>query len=304
MIKVLATNDLLFKKVLASEENKDILAGFIQDFFDIIPEEIIIHNPYSIHDYKEIIENEEITVLRETMRDISVSLKVADITMELQVKQTQFFEERSLYYPFERYCQNYNSFTNSDQDEKGKCNRYSTLKPVYTLNILGYKHFNDEKSLRVFQLYDPIRKKSFEKDLIKIGYFELPKESVETDNQNFWREYFLTGTVSQSAPEYIKKAATIIDYVNLSKEEQTVTDALEKARATYDAQLLYAEEKGEERGKIIGKEIGQKIGNELGEENFAKLIKCLTEAKRVDEITMCANDKEYRKACMEEFGIK
>ncbi len=289
MIKVLATNDLLFKKVLASEENKDILAGFIKDFFDIIPEEIIIHNPYSIHDYKEIIENEEITVLRETMRDISVSLKVADITMELQVKQTQFFEERSLYYPFERYCQNYNSFTNTDENvnEKGKRNRYSSLKPVYTLNILGYKHFNDEQSLRVFQLYDPKRKKSFEKDLIKIGYFELPKENVETDNQKYWREYFLTGTVSQSAPKYIKKAATIINYVNLSKEEQTVTDALEKARATYDAQLLYAEEKGREQGL----------------EDLAKLIRLLTEANRVDEITLCVNDKEYRKARMEEFGI-
>ncbi len=123
--------------------------------------------------------------------------------------------------------------------------------------------------------------------MIKIGYFELPKKNVETDNQNYWREYFLTGTVSQSAPEYIKKAATIIDYVNLSKEEQAVTDALEKARATYDAQLLYAEEKGEEKG----------------EENLAKLIRRLTEEKRVDEIELCVNDKEYRKACMVEFGI-
>ena len=88
--------------------------------------------------------------------------------------------------------------------------------------------------------------------------------------------HFLTGTFSQSAPEYIKKAATIIDYVNLSKEEQTVTDALEKASATYDAQLLYAEEKG----------IGQ--GHEQGLDDFAKLI----------------NDKEYRKARMKEFGIR
>ncbi len=291
MIKVLATNDLLFKKVLASEENKDILAGFIQDFFNIVSEEIIIHNPYSIHDYKEIIENEEITVLRETMRDISVSLRVADITMELQVKQTQFFEERSLYYLFERFCQNYNSFNNTEENEKGKRNRYSTLRPVYTLNILGYKHFNDEQSLRVFQLYDPKRKKGFERDLIKIGYFELPKENKETDNQNYWRKYFLTGTVSQGAPDYIKKAATIIDYVNLSKEERQVTDALEKARATYDAQLLYAEEKG------------KSIGEETGEENLAKLIRRLAEEKRADEIAMCVNDKEYRKARMKEFGI-
>ena len=70
-----------------------------------------------------------------------------------------------------------------------------------------------------------------------------------------------------------------------------MTDALEKARATYDAQLLYAEEKGEKRGQ------------EKGEENLAKLIRCLTEEKRIDEISICINDKKYRKERMKEFGI-
>ncbi len=311
MVKVLATNDLLFKKVLASEENKDILAGFIQDFFEIIPDEIIINNPYSIHDYKEIIENEEVTILRETMRDISISLKLMNITLELQVRQTQFFEERSLYYPFDRYCQNYNNFStnfiaeneNEKGTSKGKFNRYSTLKPVYTLNILGYKHFNDELPLRVFQLYDPKRKKCFENDLIKIGFFELAKENPETVHQRYWREFFLTGIVPENAPDYIKKATTIINYVNLSKEEQRVTDALEKARATYDAEFLYAEEKALERGLKRGLEQGLERGLEQGEENLAELIRQLTKENRMDEIVLCIDDKEYRRTRMKEFGI-
>ncbi len=71
---------------------------------------------------------------------------------------------------------------------------------------------------------------------------------------------------------------------------------MEKARATYDAQLLYAEEKGEKRG--------EEIGLSKGEENFAILIKCLTEANRADEIALCANDAKYRKERMEEFRIR
>ena len=41
MERILPTSDLAFKKVLASEENKDILAGLILDFFGIIAEDII-----------------------------------------------------------------------------------------------------------------------------------------------------------------------------------------------------------------------------------------------------------------------
>ncbi len=58
---------------------------------------------------------------------------------------------------------------------------------------------------------------------------------------------------------------------------------------------------------LIAKEKGSKsveeIGKELGEENLARLIRCLTEEKRFDEIALCANDKDYRKARMKEFGI-
>ena len=53
MNRISPTNDLAFKKVLASEENKDILGGLINDFFDVVAEEIVIENPYSIEAYIE-----------------------------------------------------------------------------------------------------------------------------------------------------------------------------------------------------------------------------------------------------------
>ena len=39
MKRIPSTNDLAIKKVLASEENKDILGGLIQDFFDVMAED-------------------------------------------------------------------------------------------------------------------------------------------------------------------------------------------------------------------------------------------------------------------------
>jgi len=52
MDRILPIGDLAIKKVLASEENKDILAGLIEDFFDVVVEELTIISPYSIAAYR------------------------------------------------------------------------------------------------------------------------------------------------------------------------------------------------------------------------------------------------------------
>ena len=46
MDRILPTDDLATKKVLASEENKDVLAGLIGDFFDVVVEDLTIISPY------------------------------------------------------------------------------------------------------------------------------------------------------------------------------------------------------------------------------------------------------------------
>ena len=72
--------------------------------------------------------------------------------------------------------------------------RYSSLKPIYALNILGYPHFSeDDDALRIFTLYDRERKKSFDREYLTIAFFELTKNNIETANQRHWRTYFNTG---------------------------------------------------------------------------------------------------------------
>ena len=154
-------------------------------------------------------------------------------------------------------------------DKSGRLNRYSGMKPVYSLNILGYNHFDDADALRIFELYDPERRKRFDKRLLRLGYFELKKPNVETQNQKHWYDYFNTGTVSPDAPEYIQKAGRIIDFVNLTEEERTVAKSLERAQADYDLDMYssyvdgVAEGEANEKAKTARLMLGEGLQPEL-----------------------------------------
>ena len=237
MKKISPTNDLAFKKTLASEENKDILQGLITDFYEIEVENLAIEHPYSISDYKEILDGKEVVLLRQTIKDVSASFKVADFIAEMQVRMSAFFDERAMYYTFDRFCKNFNRADKMLIDSQGKLNRYSSLRPVYSLNILNYTHFTEndvqdyKDALHVFELYDIKRQKHYKKDLLKVGFFELTKTQGLTTNQRHWLDYFTTGVVDDSAPDYIKKASQVIEFANLAEEEKIVVEALEKAEA-------------------------------------------------------------------------
>ena len=252
MKRIPATNDLAFKKVLASEENKDILGGLIHDFFGVVAEELTIINPYSIDVFKEHTKDGvDVNVLRQILRDITATFKVADFVSELQVRKTRFFDERSIYYPLRRFCDNYSIMGSMEAGSDGKPNRYSSLRPVYALNILDYTHFHDDDSLRIFELYDPKRNKRPIKELLKIGYFELTKNNIETANQRHWHDYFKTGEANADAPDYIKKASSLIEVVNLGEEERKVVNVLEKAQAIVDAEYSSAFFDGKAEERII-----------------------------------------------------
>jgi len=267
-------SDLGFKKTLASEENKDILAGLIKDFFKVTAEEIAIENPYSIaicKEYIESIENaesvdnkKEITKLRQTFKDVAASFRVADFVTEVQIAKTYYFDERAIYYPLDRYCKNYGKYGAMETDADGKPYLYSSLRPVYSLNVLGYTHYDDADALRIFELYDPKRRKRYGKDLLRIGFFELSKDKVETKNQRHWQTYFKTGEAGADAPEYIKKAAQVIKYVNLSEEERRIVDAMSRYEANEQSDRRYIISESRKEGRIEGEKIGITKGRAEG----------------------------------------
>ncbi|GHU51001.1 hypothetical protein FACS1894200_10820 [Spirochaetia bacterium] len=262
---VSAINDLAFKKALGSVENLDILGGFITDFFGIIPTEIVIENPYSIDVFKKSIQGEEVSELRETAKDISALIKIssgtANFIAELQVKKKIFYSERSVYYAFDRFCQNYNAEGQMQLDSEKKPIRYSSLKPVYALNILGYNSFTeDTDALRIFELYDVKNKRYPKRELIKIGYFELHKETINTPNQGYWQDYFLGREIADKAPAYIKKARSAIDYINLAEEERKMVDSLMKFEDDRQDEIYTGFLEGKLEGKLEGELEGKLKG--------------------------------------------
>ncbi|MCL2047405.1 MAG: PD-(D/E)XK nuclease family transposase [Defluviitaleaceae bacterium] len=269
MGKVKPTNDLAFKKTLSSEENKDILQGLISDFYEVEVENLVIENPYSISDYKEILEGKEIFRLRPTIKDIAASFKIADFVSECQIRASKFFDERAVYYPFDRFCRNYNKAGAMLLDSEGRPNRYSSLRPVYALNILGYTHFQktdgaDDDALHIFEFYDIKHQRRYERDLVKVAFFELTKNQGLTANQGHWLDYFNKGVVDRTAPDYIKKASQVIEFTNMAEEEKIVIAELEKAEAIRVAENQQSFLDGQNQGFIEGQNRGFLEGQNQG----------------------------------------
>jgi predicted transposase/invertase (TIGR01784 family) len=248
MDRIPPTGDLAFKKVFASIEHTDVLGGLINDFFGIVAEEIAIANPYSIEVCKSL--KGDISQLRYVLRDIAATFKTADFVSEMQMYGNQHPDERFTYYLCKRFCGNYGVAGKMKIGRNGKPNPYSSLRPVYALNILDFTHYDDNIPFRVFGQYDHVRNLRPKKEFLHYACFELTKTNIETENQRHWHDYFKLGVVKPEAPEYIKKASDIIEYVNLSEEERNMADALEKARDTMQDELDYSFFEGKDEGKL------------------------------------------------------
>ncbi|GHS93279.1 hypothetical protein FACS1894107_11080 [Planctomycetales bacterium] len=252
--KISPTNDLAFKKVFASEKDKDVLAGLVNDFYGyrLTAAEIELRNPYSIEAYREFLRDNsgaDIAKLRQTARDITAVLKPqnADFTAELQIRPECHFLPRSLYYPCDLFCDGYNQFP--QPNAAGKIDRYASLRPVLSLNITKFNLFpDDDEAWRIFELYDVRHQRHFPQNYLRIAYFELRKKNFANDNQRYWQDYFLSGAAAETAPEYIHHAARLLEAANFTEEERKMVSLEEKAIATYDAEMYYARYEGKAEG--------------------------------------------------------
>ena len=234
------TGDLAFKKLFASEENREIIKHFLADILGIetTADQINIRNPYSIHSYLQqratlagaaANDHSEIAVrLRETQRDVTMTvIDVGDVTIEMQVLEPEHFIERAHYYLDDLYISNYN------QNIPKNGSKYQSLKPVMSLNILGFNLFpNDERALRTFAYHDnetltPLGANPFK----QMSFLELRK-TMAAAIVSAWQEFIKTGLAQPEDPEYIKNAAKIISYQSLSPKEREVIDAATKREDT------------------------------------------------------------------------
>jgi len=259
------TWDLAFRKILASEEYKDITAGFIGDFFGLRvgAEDIYIAEPYSIKTYQNQMGSPDLGARQwfyETSRDVTVAVRrpelkhadVADVgvgrtdvTVELQISRETYFAQRAFYYLADLYASHYREQSGSASQ------RYGTLGPVWSLNIVDFPLFGWGDAFHMFVFRDEVTGEVLRPQLVRFGFFELSgKESVKDREQ--WRRFLADRVVADDAPSYLKKAARIIEYANLSPEEREMDKLLQKGREMHDGQIDYAMNQGREQGIAQG----------------------------------------------------
>ena len=146
-------------------------------------------------------------------------------------------------------------------------NKYSSLRKVYSVNILDFRLFDKcSNALRRFVLADEdtgellsqeLAKQNIPLQDVKFIYFSLRNEKVgHSPNLKHWQDYFLGKEIMPGAPHYIKEAFDLIQYTNLSKEEQRKLDSVQKAIDTHEAvrstEKLEARKAGFAEGRAAG----------------------------------------------------
>ncbi|MFR3684591.1 MAG: Rpn family recombination-promoting nuclease/putative transposase [Enterococcus sp.] len=204
----LPTNDLLFKKLLTSEDSQHILKAFVKDLLGLEFERLIPKQTYHIDSYKKSYEEREKMEVKLTEVDIlAVAEDGSYTTIECQVQSQKYFHERSLFYLGEAYR---SPFGNIAKNEVKKSN-FSSLRPAYGINIVNFHLFDDtENALQLFHLINPQTHRPFlnkeGKELLVLCFLSLKNEVIDSQHAVYhWYYYFKTGEVKADAPTISKK---------------------------------------------------------------------------------------------------
>jgi len=161
-------NDLAFKKIFGNENHKDILISFLNSILDFKDEKkiksVTILNSHQAPKIEE---------LKETILDIrATNEKNETFIVEMQRKDLNNFQKRSLYYTSKAYVQQ----LDKNQD-------YSTLKKVYFIGIVNFKMFESKNYLTKHLIVNQENGKQELKDFEFI-FIELPKFKIRKNQIN------------------------------------------------------------------------------------------------------------------------
>lgn len=249
------THDLLFKKLLTSEDSTYILRNFVKDLLGIEFKTLTPKKTYHIDSYKESFE--KMTIKLTEVDILAVDEEGSHYTIECQIQPHHYFQERAIFYLTEAYR---SSFGNQEIEAFIKDNNFSALRPAYGINIVDFHVFDKEQeALQIFRLlnektYQPFLGFKGKEPLI-LSFLSLKNKHLEKNHPAYHWQYFLkTGEVRQEAPSYIKEAKEKIDYYQLDEEEKTMIMRVNKAEESFNAKLstrlIEAEEKGEKKERL------------------------------------------------------
>ena len=236
-------NDFAFKKIFGDETKTEILISLLNAILDFRDNKAIVSleilNPFQVP---------KIPDLKNTILDIRAKNQDnEEFIVEMQKKDLNNFEKRSLYYTSKAYV--------AQLDKKED---YSLLNKVYFIGILNFNMFKDDDYVSRHLI---LNKKTLKQEIedFEFTFVELKKFKKELHQLDTILDkwiYFINNAddLTMIPAEYetleeFKEAFMVANQLNWNKEEIAVYDYVKRNEIDDINALKTAEEKGIEKGK-------------------------------------------------------
>lgn len=281
--------DWTFKELMTNEKAR---IGFLSSILQIRPEEIKETRILNTDLRKEYAED------KQGILDVRILLNNAvEIDCEIQLSKLRVWADRSLFYLSKM-------FTEQIKPKQS----YRVFKKCVSISILDFKLFPGETGFySCFHIREDTRHFIYT-DKMEFHVVELPKlpKGLKEDCSNIelWARFINAeqkeefDMLAQKDP-YIESAYEQLQVISQDKEKRLEYEARQKAIWDHNQMMLEAEERGIQRGR----EEGEARGEKRASERINKLNTFLIKEKRFEDLERSANDGDFQKQLMEQYGI-
>jgi predicted transposase/invertase (TIGR01784 family) len=260
-------NDIVFKKIFG--KNKHLLMSLLNDLLMLNDNERIQSIEY--------LSPEQIPDVLDLKNSI-VDVKCTDqneriFIVEMQMLWTESFKQRVLFNASKAYV-----------SQLGRGHKYTSLYPVYSLNILNENYHSDKD--QYYHRYNIVENTNTHEriDGLEFVFIELPKflknpNSMSPSLRKLWLT-LLTISETSEIPEELKKDPLTNEALKLTEESyykpgekaayERYWDAVSSARTLIDESKMNAMAKGKAEGLAEGKAEGTAEGLAKGKEEVAR----------------------------------
>ena len=171
--------------------------------------------------------------------------------------------------------------------------KYRKLKRCICISILGFNLDERPEYHKVYQLRDETGHEF--SDMMEIHVIELNKTLSGTNQMDEWIRLFNVKTEEE------------LDMLEAGTKNAGILEAIKEVRVMSlgkTLRLMYEARLKEIRDRDAREDYVRNEGRSQGEDRMNRLVICLIENGRQDDIEKAARDKQYREQLYKEYEIK
>ena len=208
------------------------------------------------------------------------------VNIELQIEVMSYWDKRSLFYWSKMFTEGLLA---------GQ--KYNKLKRCICISILGFNLDDRPEYHRIYRLRDETGREF--SDMMELHVIELNKTLNGTNQMDEWIRLFNAETEEDlDMLEASTKNVGILEAV----KEVRIMSLRKTLRLMHEARLKEIRDR-DAREDYVRNE-GRSEGRSQGEDRMNRLVICLIENGRQDDIEKAARDKKYREQLYKEYEIK